>query len=221
MPWERRRYRKNKVWIQVTEAGDPVLDGRGLAALRYKVDDDRTYSVRPSEVHPLDAPEPRVPDPAAAPPTSTSEPAAPVAPPGPPEGAIVIHTDGASSGNPGPAGLGVVLVWQDRRREISEPLGETTNNVAELSAILEGLRAVKRPELPVRLHTDSAYAIGVLVEGHRVRKNVELVREIRREMARFDDLVLVKVPAHSGVPENERADRLARSAQRRRPDQGL
>lgn len=218
MPWERRRYRKNKVWIRVTEAGAVVLDDRGLAALRYKVDDDRTYTVRPDELRPLAEPEPRVPDPPED--ASGIEPGSAPGDADEPD-AIVIHTDGACSGNPGPAGLGVVLVWRDRRREIAKPLGDSTNNVAELSAILEGLRAVRRPDLPVRLHTDSAYAIGVLVEGHKVRKNSELVREIRREMGRFRDLALIKVPAHAGVPENERADRLARSAQHKSPDQAL
>ena len=45
MPWERRRYRRNKVWIEVDDQGAPVLDDRGLAALRYKPDDSRTYTV--------------------------------------------------------------------------------------------------------------------------------------------------------------------------------
>lgn len=196
MPWDRRHYRGNKVWVAVDEAGELVLDERGLAALRYKVDDERTYTVRPTEVEPLEAPE--------APPAEA-----------PDDDAVRVYTDGSSSGNPGPAGIGVVLVWRDHRREIQRALGETTNNVAELTAILEGLRAVRRPDLPVRVHTDSAYAIGVLVEGHRVKRNDALVAEVRREMARFADLRLVKVPAHAGVPENERADRLARDASTR------
>lgn len=197
MPWQRRRYRGNKVWVRVTDAEEAVLDGRGLAQVRYKVDDERTYTVRPAEIEALEEPEPLQPDPADA----AAE-------------AIEIHTDGASSGNPGPAGIGVVLCWRGRRREIARALGTATNNVAELTAILEALRAVKRPELPVRLHTDSAYAIGVLVEGHRVKQNAELVEAIRGEMARFADLAFVKVAAHAGVPENERADRLARDALR-------
>lgn len=215
--WERRRYRGNKVWIRVDEAGEPVLDDRGLAALRYKPSDDRTYTVRTSEVAPLDEPEPRVPDETPDAPDPGPEPEA-RADSGVAAGqddAIEIYTDGASSGNPGPSGLGVVLLWRDRRRELSRYLGETTNNVAELAAVLDALRAITRPELTVRIHTDSTYVIGVLVEGNRVKANHDLVAEIRAEMRRFRDLELIKVPAHAGVPENERADHLARDAIRR------
>ncbi len=203
--WERHRYRGNKVWVRVDDQGQPVLDDRGLAALRYKPEDDRTYTVRPSEVDRLEEPEPRVPDPEGAPEAESEAPESP-------DDAIHIYTDGASSGNPGPSGLGAVLLWQNRRREIRRFLGEATNNMAELSAVLDALRAVKRPALPVRLHTDSTYVIGVLVEGHRVRANHELVAALREEMRRFADLELIKVPAHAGVPENERADALARAA---------
>ncbi|MDJ0520884.1 MAG: ribonuclease H [Planctomycetota bacterium] len=218
MAWERRRYRGNKVWIDVDDAGEPRLDDRGLAALRYKPEDERTYTVRPDEILPL---EPPPADPATSTPTPTSgapstaqeaPPSAPAAEPAP----ITIHTDGASSGNPGPAGLGVVLEWRGRRREIRRYLGEATNNEAELAAVLVALEAVKRPGLPVRIHTDSEYVIGVLVGGHRVKANVELVGRIQEAMARFGDLEFVKVPAHAGVPENERADALAREAIRER-----
>lgn len=202
MPWERRRYRGNKAWVEVDERGAPLLDERGLAHLRYKPDDERTYTVRPAEVLPLDAPAP--------------EQAGPAAPGGETEEPIRIYTDGASSGNPGPAGLGVVLLWRGRRREIRRYLAEATNNVAELRAVLEALEAVRRPELPVRLHTDSEYVIGVLEAGHRAKANADLVARIRRRMVRFADLRFVKVPAHAGVAENERADALAREAIRTR-----
>jgi ribonuclease HI len=202
MAWERRRYRKNKVWIRVDEHGTPVLDERKLAALRYKPEDERTYSVRPDEVLPLtegaEAPEPA--------------PDAPLEAGG--GDAVHIYTDGASSGNPGPAGLGVVLLWRGHRREIQRYLGETTNNAAELTAVLAALEAVRRPELTVVLHTDSKYVIGVLAGGHKVKANQELVARIHAEMERFRSLRFVKVPAHAGVPENERADRLATDAVR-------
>ena len=202
MAWERRRYRKNKVWIRVDERGAPVLDERKLAALRYKPEDERTYSVRPDEVLPLTEAAPAEEPPAAEAPEPTGG------------DAIQIYTDGASSGNPGPAGLGVVLLWRGRRREIQRYLGEATNNEAELAAVLAALEAVRRPELPVVLHTDSEYVIGVLAGGHRVKANREQVARIQAEMERFASLRFVKVPAHAGVPENERADRLATDAVR-------
>ncbi len=203
MTWERRRYRGNKVWIDMGEAGRPVLDERGLAAMRYKPEDERTYTIRVDEIRPVEA---------------EGEPAGQAAkrrsvPAGEATGqAIHIYTDGASSGNPGPAGLGAVLLWKGRRREIGRYLGEATNNEAELAAVLAALEAVKRPVLAVRVHTDSEYVIGVLVGGHRVKANEELIGRIRAEMRRFGNLGFVKVPAHAGVPENERADALAREA---------
>lgn len=201
MPWERRRYRRNKVWVEVDEHGAPVLDERGLASLRYKPDDERTYTVRPDEIGPVPA------EPVDEAPSDASPTPAPDASEG-----IVIYTDGASSGNPGPAGLGVLLLWRDRRREIQRFLGTATNNQAELEAVLAALRAVKKPDLPVAVHTDSEYVIGVLTQGHKVKANAALVAEIQSEMARFAALSFVKVPAHAGVPGNERADRLARDA---------
>ncbi|MDF1700024.1 MAG: ribonuclease HI [Planctomycetota bacterium] len=208
MPWERRRYRRNKVWVEVDERGAPVLDDRGLAALRYKPEDERTYTVRPDDLGPVEAPPP-----AAAPEEPDQEPRPePAAVEPPPGDGIVIYTDGASSGNPGPAGLGVLLLWREHRREIQRFLGEATNNQAELEAVLAGLRAVTQPGRAVAIHTDSEYVIGVLTKGHKVQANVELVAEIQAEMGRFAALTFVKVPAHAGVPGNERADRLARDA---------
>jgi ribonuclease HI len=232
MPWARRRYRGNKVWVEVDGADAPVLDARGLARLRYKPEDEqRTYSVRPSEVHAVDdAAAAPPPVPVRRPPRARAE----AAPP-PPEDAdagesidpgddvpalagLEVHawTDGAASGNPGPAGLGVVLLFREHRKEVSRYLGETTNNVAELTALLVALRLVKRRDLPVRVHVDSSYAIGVATGAMRAKANAALVDEIRAEARGFPDLRFVKVSAHSGVEHNERADALARLAIKRR-----
>ncbi|MHC5011558.1 MAG: RNase H family protein [Planctomycetota bacterium] len=86
--------------------------------------------------------------------------------------------------------------------------------MAELTAVRIALNAIRRPELPVRLHTDSTYVIGVLQEGHRTKANAALIADIRREMARFADVQFVKVPAHAGHVENERVDALARACLR-------
>jgi ribonuclease HI len=123
--------------------------------------------------------------------------------------AIVIYADGACSGNPGPAGLGVVLQDGAARRELSQFLGQGTNNIAELSAILEAAEAIEDPARPVRIHTDSQYAIGVLSKGWKAKANQELVARVKQALARLQDLELIYVPGHSGVLLNERADALA------------
>jgi ribonuclease HI len=227
MAWVRRRYRGNKAWVEVDEAGAYVADERGLYRLRYKPEDDRTYSVRPGEVKDLDAadaspakeaPPPAPPRPRRPRPEPAPEPAEdPEFEPGddvPALAGLAIHayTDGASSGNPGPAGSGVVLLFREHRKEISRYLGEATNNVAELTAVLDALRAMHRTDLPVRVHADSSYAIGVLNGSMRPKANRDLVDEIRREMTRFPDLAFVKVSGHSGHEHNDRADALARKA---------
>jgi ribonuclease HI len=129
---------------------------------------------------------------------------------------VTIHTDGSCFGNPGPAGIGVTLEWKGHVKEISRFLGEGTNNIAELTAIRVALEEVKNRGLPVRVHTDSAYSIGVLSEGWKVKENRELVASIQALMREFSDLEFVKVRGHSGHPENERVDQLARDAITRR-----
>jgi ribonuclease HI len=124
---------------------------------------------------------------------------------------IVVYTDGACSGNPGPAGIGVVMSCAGRRRELSEYLGHQTNNIAELTAIKRALQEVKDTRRTVLLHVDSQYSMGVL-NGWKVKANRDLVEDIKREMERFEDLRFIKVPGHAGVPENERCDELARDA---------
>lgn len=241
MGWDRRRYRGNKVYIEVDDGtGAPVLDDRGLAKLRYKPEDPRTYTVRPSEVVPLDADGAGAESAPPRPPRSRKKTASPDTAGTPPSGAtearphdapedavdeevgddvpalagLAIHayTDGASSGNPGPSGAGVVLIFREKRKEISLYLGDTTNNVAELTAVLEALRRIKRRELPVRVHSDSTYVIGVLDGSMRAKANADLVARIRAEMRGFANLRFVKVPAHAGNEQNEVADRLAREA---------
>ena len=128
------------------------------------------------------------------------------------EGKICVFTDGAAAGNPGPAGIGVLLRYGKHKKEISEYIGTATNNIAELKAILAGLTAVKDPAKPVRLFTDSQYAFGLLVNNWKAHKNREIVDAIRKAMTRFKDLKIIKVKGHSGNEGNEMADRLATSA---------
>ncbi len=129
-----------------------------------------------------------------------------------PDDAIHVWTDGACTGNPGPAGLGVVITDGERKTEISEYLGQGTNNIAELSAILRGLEKVADRSRPVVVYSDSAYSIGLLTQAWKAKKNVELVEELRSVCRQFKDLRFVKVAGHAGIPLNERVDQLAREA---------
>ncbi|MCI0444067.1 ribonuclease HI [bacterium] len=134
---------------------------------------------------------------------------------------VEIYTDGACSGNPGPGGYGVVLLHRTRRKELSGGYSHTTNNRMELMAAIVGLRALKQ-KCKVRLHSDSQYVVNAMTKGwaetwrkndwKRNRKekasNADLWAELL-ELAEKHDVEFVWVPSHSGIPENERADRLS------------
>ena len=140
----------------------------------------------------------------------------PGAGPAAPANAIHVWTDGACSCNPGPAGLGVVVLDGAERKEISEYLGQGTNNIAELTAILRGLEQVEDKSRPVLVYSDSQYSIGLLTQAWKAKANVELVAQLRALCRQFRDLRFIKVAGHSGIPLNERCDQLARDAITRR-----
>jgi len=213
MPWLRHRLRDADVWAKVDGNAALVKDSDGRVEIVYRPEPGaRVYRAGARNLTPspdstpveFEAGEP-------AEPRSPAQRGAVAAP----ADAIHVWTDGACSGNPGLAGLGVVIVGDGAQREISEFLGEATNNIAELSAILRGLGAVSDRSRPVIVYSDSAYSIGLLTQNWKAKKNVELVEELRREARSFPRLRLVKVAGHAGVPENERCDQLAREAVQR------
>lgn len=126
--------------------------------------------------------------------------------------AILAFTDGACSGNPGPAGIGIVLVCGDYRKEISEYIGEATSNIAELSAVVRVLSTIKDRGRHVIVHSDSEYAIGIVSQNWRVRANKQLVEHARALAATFTHLRFEWIPGHAGIKDNERCDELARAA---------
>ena len=131
-----------------------------------------------------------------------------------PQNSVIAYADGACSGNPGPAGLGAVVIDGTTRIEISENLGQGTNNIAELIAVERVLDFVPDVGRPLVIHTDSNYAIGVLSKGWKAKANVALIERVRDRLAKRPATTLVHVRGHSGIELNERADELAREAVR-------
>ena len=136
---------------------------------------------------------------------------------------VEIFTDGACSGNPGPGGWGAILRWNGTEKELKGGEAETTNNRMELMAAIRGLEALKR-SCTVRLTTDSEYVRKGITEwlpnwkrrnwrtaARKPVKNAELWQRLDAA-ARRHDVEWVWVKGHSGHPENERADELARKA---------
>ncbi len=134
---------------------------------------------------------------------------------------IVVFTDGACSGNPGPGGWGAILMSGTHRKEICGGEPDTTNNRMELLAAISALEALKKPS-KVELHTDSQYMrdgitkwiFGWKRNGWKTAdkkpvKNVELWQRLD-EAQRRHTIDWRWVKGHAGHPENERADELAR-----------
>ncbi len=125
---------------------------------------------------------------------------------------VTVYTDGACSGNPGPCAAAACMMYNGKTMYLSEYLGIGTNNIAELTAVKIALVALKRKDVPIRVHSDSTYVIGVLSQNWKAKENRELIAEIKGLLAAFQKVQFVKVPGHAGVPENERVDQLARDA---------
>lgn len=138
-------------------------------------------------------------------------------------GEVIVHTDGACSGNPGPGGWGVILEWNDHRRELKGGEPHTTNNRMELMAAIMALETLKRP-CTVHVHTDSQYLRdgitkwifswkrnGWKTADKKPVKNQDLWQ--RLEAATHKHKIHWKwIKGHSGHEENERADELANRA---------
>lgn len=134
---------------------------------------------------------------------------------------IIIYTDGAAKGNPGPGGYGVVLLSGNHRKELSAGFRLTTNNRMELLAVIVALESIKKPEHEVVVYSDSKYVVDSIEKGwlqnwvkkgwkkpNGTVKNVDLWRRILPLLAshrpRFQ-----WVKGHANIPENERCDQLA------------
>lgn len=134
---------------------------------------------------------------------------------------VIIYTDGACSGNPGPGGWGAIMTFGEHRKEMYGGETETTNNRMELMAAIKALEALKRPT-EAELHTDSTYVKNGITQwihnwkrngwknaSKKPVKNEELWRRLD-ELANQHTIDWHWVKGHAGHPENERADELAR-----------
>ena len=139
---------------------------------------------------------------------------------------VVIHTDGACSGNPGPGGWGAILDYSGTRKELFGGEAQTTNNRMELTAAIEALNALKRP-CAVEMHVDSVYVKdgitkwihgwqrnGWKTANKKPVKNTELWQALAEAIKRHQ-ISWHWVKGHDGHRENERADELARQGMAR------
>ena len=134
---------------------------------------------------------------------------------------INIYTDGAARGNPGPGGYGVVLIYNNHRKEFSKGYRLTTNNRMELMAVIEGLKALKKKDLPVHIYSDSQYVVKAINEGwlnnwirtnfKGGKKNSDLWQEYYK-ISRPFKISFHWVKGHADNPLNNRCDELATSA---------
>jgi ribonuclease HI len=197
--WKRHRLRDSEVWAKIDPTGALVTDRDGRVEIVYKLEPDaKIYRAAARNLS----------DPTG----DVADLARPAAEPGIPTNAIQVWTDGGANPNPGPAGIGVVIVDGERTKELSEFLGHGTNQIAELTAILRGLQEIGDRSRPVVVYSDSAYSIGLLTQNWKAKANVELVGKLRALCAMFPDLRFVKVAGHAGIALNERVDQLAGAA---------
>ncbi len=137
---------------------------------------------------------------------------------------VIIYTDGACSGNPGPGGWGAILMYKDNKKEVSGGKKSTTNNEMELTAVIEGLKLLKYP-CEVEVYSDSAYVVNAFLQkwidnwiknnwktsNKEPVKNQELWKKLY-ELTKTHKVKFIKVKGHSDNEFNNRCDELARNA---------
>lgn len=132
-------------------------------------------------------------------------------------GEIIIYTDGASRGNPGPGGYGAVLMAGKHRKELSEGFRKTTNNRMELLGVIVALEALKKEKSNVTIYSDSKYVVdavekkwvfGWLKKGFKDKKNPDLWRRFL-EIYKKHNVKFIWVKGHADNIYNERCDTLA------------
>lgn len=137
---------------------------------------------------------------------------------------IILYTDGACSGNPGPGGYGSILMYKENKKEISGYKENTTNNQMEMLAVIEGLKLIKEP-CEIEIYSDSAYVVNAFNQNwiqswiknnwktasKNPVKNVELWKEMLNLLSNHK-YKFIKVKGHADNEFNNRCDELARNA---------
>ena len=137
---------------------------------------------------------------------------------------VIIYTDGACSGNPGPGGWGAILMYKGAKKEISGGMKETTNNIMEITAVVEALKCLK-VESDVQVYSDSAYTVNAFNQGWIYNwmkngwrtankepvKNKELWQELY-DLTKKHKVEFIKVKGHADNEFNHRCDEMAREA---------
>lgn len=137
---------------------------------------------------------------------------------------VIIYTDGACSGNPGPGGWGAILMYKGAKKEISGAMKNTTNNIMEITAVLEALKCLK-VESDVQVYSDSAYVVNAFKQGWIYNwikkgwktaggesvKNKELWQKLYA-LTKKHTVEFIKVKGHSDNEFNNRCDEMARNA---------
>ncbi len=134
---------------------------------------------------------------------------------------ILLYTDGAARGNPGPGGYGVLLMAGNHRKELSQGYRYTTNNRMELLAVIAGLEAIKNNKLPITIYSDSQYIVNSVEKGWLKnwiktnfsggKKNPDLWKRYH-QLAQNFSIKFVWVKGHADNPYNNRCDELATAA---------
>ena len=134
---------------------------------------------------------------------------------------VILYTDGACSGNPGDGGWACVLIYKESRKELSGGLKDTTNNIMEMTAVIKGLEALKRP-CNVNIYSDSSYVVNSFEKGwiynwmkngwktadKKDVKNKEMWIELY-DLLKIHKYKFIKVKGHSDNEYNNRCDKLA------------
>ena len=135
---------------------------------------------------------------------------------------VILYTDGACSGNPGPGGWGSILVYKGKEKVMSGGMNETTNNRMEILAVIEGLKCLKEP-CKVEIYSDSAYVVNTFLQGwlanwikndwktssNKQVQNVDLWKELIALLNKHE-VHWNKVKGHADNELNNRCDALAR-----------